>query len=65
MKDINIFLTHNSNNELEDENGIFLIKLWNSLKLKSIKNKKKLQSSYEINDTVFQNVDNECHKKDI
>ena len=55
MKDINICVTHNSNNELEEENGFFLIKLWNSLKIKNIKsiNKKKLQSSYDIKEGIF------------
>jgi len=66
MKDINIYVTHNSNNELEEENGFFLIKLWNSLKNKSIKsiNKKKLQSSYDIKEGIFQCSDKESDKID-
>ena len=65
MKDINLYVTHNSNNELEEENGFFLTKLWNSLKRKSIKsrNKKKLQSNYNTN-SMLQNSDNESDKTD-
>ena len=39
MKDINLYVTCNSNKE--EENGVFLTKLWNSLKGKSIKSRNK------------------------
>ena len=67
MKDINLYVTHNSKNELyEEENGFYLIKLWNSLKRKSIKSRniKKQQSSYDIKDSIFQSSDNESDKTD-
>ena len=62
MKDINLYVTCNSNKE--EENGVFLIKLWNSLKGKSIKsrNKYKIQSSYNIKDDLVQSSDNESDK---
>ena len=66
MKDINLYVTCNSNSELGEENGFFLIKLWNSLKGKSIKsrNKKKIQSSYSKNDNIIQCSDNESDRTD-
>lgn len=62
MKDINLYVTCNSNKE--EENGFFLTKLWNSLKRKSIKsrNKDKIQSSYNIKDDLLQSSDNESDK---
>jgi len=62
MKDINLYVTCNSNKE--EENGVFLTKLWNSLKGKSIKsrNKYKIQSSYNIKDNILQSSDNESDK---
>lgn len=66
MKDINLYVTHNSNNDFEEESEFFLTKLWNSLKRKSIKSRniKKPQSSYDIKDGIFQNSDNESDKTD-
>lgn len=64
MKDINLYVTCNSNSEFGEDNEYFLIKLWNSLKGKSIKsrNKKKIQSSYSKNDNIIQCSDNESDK---
>lgn len=39
MKDVNLYVTCDSNKE--EENGFFLTKLWNSLKRKSIKSRNK------------------------
>lgn len=66
MKDINLYVTCNSNSELGEDNEYFLIKLWNSLKGKSIKsrNKKKIQSSYSKNDNIIQCSDNESDRTD-
>ena len=66
MKDINLYVMCNSNSELGEENEYFLIKLWNSLKGKSIKsrNKKKIQSSYSKNDNIIQCSDNESDRTD-
>tara|TARA_Y100000389_G_scaffold197069_1_gene230998 strand:- start:22 stop:384 length:363 start_codon:yes stop_codon:yes gene_type:complete len=62
MKDINLYVTCDSNKD--EENGFFLTKLWNSLKGKSIKsrNKDKIQSSYNIKDDLVQSSDNESDK---
>lgn len=62
MKDVNLYVTCDSNKE--EENGFFLTKLWNSLKGKSIKsrNKDKIQSSYNIKDNILQSSDNESDK---
>jgi len=66
MKDINLYVTYDSNNDFEEESKIILTKLWNSLKRKSIKSRniKKSQSSYDIKDGIFQISDNESDKTD-
>lgn len=68
QKNIEIFLEKNNKNYCEeDSNNISMIKIWYSIKNKytNSRNKKKLQSSYDINDIQEQNSDNESDKTEF
>lgn len=68
QKNIEIFLEKNNKNYCEENSNYFLmIKIWYSIKNKytNSRNKKKLQSSYDINDIQEQNSDNESDKTEF
>jgi hypothetical protein len=68
QKDIEIYLEVDKNKYYEeDSNNISMIKIWYSIKNKytNSRNKKKLQSSYDINDIQEQNSDNESDKTEF
>lgn len=68
QKNIEIFLEKNNKNYCEENSNYFsMIKIWYSIKNKytNSRNKKKLQSSYDINDIQEQNSDNESDKTEF
>ena len=68
QKNIEIFLEKNNKNYCEENSNYFsIIKIWYSIKNKytNSRNKKKLQSSYDINDIQEQNSDNESDKTEF
>lgn len=68
QKNIEIFLEKNNKNYCEENSNYFsMIKIWCSIKNKytNSRNKKKLQSSYDINDIQEQNSDNESDKTEF
>ena len=68
QKNIEMFLEKNNKNYCEENSNYFsMIKIWYSIKNKytNSRNKKKLQSSYDINDIQEQNSDNESDKTEF
>ena len=68
QKNIEIFLEKNNKNYCEENSNYFsMIKIWYSIKNKCTisRNKKKLQSSYDIDDIQEQNSDNESDKTEF
>ena len=68
QKNIEIFLEKNNKNYCEENSNYFsMIKIWYSIKNKctNLRNKKKLRSSYDINDIQEQNSDNESDKTEF
>lgn len=68
QKNIEMFLEKNNKNYYEENSNYFsMIKIWYSMKNKytNSRNKKKLQSSYDINDIQEQNSDNESDKTEF
>jgi hypothetical protein len=68
QKNIEMFLEKNNKNYCEENSNYFsMIKIWYSIKNKCTisRNKKKLQSSYDIDDIQEQNSDNESDKTEF
>ena len=68
QKNIEMFLEKNNKNYCEENSNYFsMIKIWYSIKNKCTisRNKKKLQSTYDIDDIQEQNSDNESDKTEF